>query len=102
MEICKVYWRLADIILLRAECRARQNNPAAVDDLNRIRERAYGNRMHDYTTAEGDLRLAIFREREKELLFEDHRYYDVRRNGDDYVRQERGVIPGRGSYRFPK
>lgn len=88
MEICKVYWRLADIILLRAECRARQSNSAAIDDLNRIRERAYGNRNHDYSTAEGDLRLAIFREREKELLFEDHRYYDVRRNGDDYVRRE--------------
>ena len=88
MEICKVYWRLADIILLRAECRARQNNPAAIDDLNRIRKRAYGNRAHDYTATEGDLRLAIFREREKELLFEDHRYYDVRRNGDDYVRRE--------------
>ena len=88
MEINKVYWRLADIILLRAECRARQNNLAAIDDLNRIRERAYGNRLHDYTAAEGDLRLAIFREREKELIFEDHRYYDVRRNGDDYVRRE--------------
>lgn len=88
MNINKVIWRLADIILLRAECRARQNNPAAADDLNAIRERAYGNREHDYSAAEGDLRLAIFKEREKELILEDHRYYDVRRNGIDYVRRE--------------
>lgn len=88
MDINKVVWRLADIILLRAECRARQDNPAAADDLNAIRERAYGNSDHNYTTAEGDLRLAIFREREKELIFEDHRYYDVRRNGIEYVRRE--------------
>ena len=32
--------------------------------------------------------MAVFREREKELIFEDHRYYDVRRNGIDYVRRE--------------
>ena len=88
MDINKVVWRLADIILLRAECRARQGNPAAAEDLNRIRERAYGNRSHDYSASEGDLQLAVFREREKELIFEDHRYYDVRRNGLDYVRRE--------------
>ena len=31
---------------------------------------------------------AIIREREKELIFEDHRFYDIRRNGIDYVRRE--------------
>lgn len=97
----KVIWRLADIILLRAECRVRQNDPKAVDDLNRVRERAYGNINFNYPCADDvakgldtDLQLAIFREREKELLFEDHRYYDVVRNGwgrdgkYDYVRNE--------------
>ena len=88
MDMNKVIWRLADIMLLRAECRARQNNPDAVIDLNEIRKRAYGNDVHKYTAAEGDLQLAIFREREKELLFEDHRFYDIRRNGIDYVRRE--------------
>lgn len=87
-DMCKVHWRLAGIILLRAECRARQNNSAAIDDLNRIRKRAYGDEEHGYQASEGDLRLAIFREREKELIFEDHRYYDVVRNGWDYVRRE--------------
>lgn len=88
MNINKVVWRLADIILLRAECLARQGDPAAADDLNTIRRRAYGNDDHKYTAAEGDLQLAVFREREKELIFEDHRYYDIRRNGIEYVRRE--------------
>ena len=86
-----VKYRLADILLLRAECRVRQGKENAAEDLNTVRERAYGNREHDYTSAEGDLQLAIFREREKELLLEDHYYYDVRRNGVDYVRRE---LPG--------
>ncbi|WP_293714246.1 RagB/SusD family nutrient uptake outer membrane protein, partial [uncultured Parabacteroides sp.] len=34
----------------------------------------------------GDLRYAIFKEREKELLLEGQRYYDIIRN--DYVRTE--------------
>ena len=77
----KVIWRLADIILLRAECRARLDNPKAVDDLNRIRERAYGNSDHNYKASEGDLRYAIFQERKKELMYEGQYYYDVVRNG---------------------
>ena len=36
---------------------------------------------------DGDLQLAIFREREKELLQEGHRYYDARRNGVEYVQR---------------
>ena len=81
----KIVWRLADILLLRAECRARQNLPNAADDLNAIRERAYGNRMHDYDPArDGDLQYAIFHEREKELFFEFDRFYALRRNGALY------------------
>ena len=88
MDMDKIVWRLADILLLRAECRARQNLPNAADDLNAIRERAYGNRMHDYDPArDGDLQYAIFHEREKELFFEFDRFYALRRNGLDYVRK---------------
>lgn len=106
-----IVWRLADIILLRAECRAYQKKDAlAIADLNRIRERAYGNNQHNYPSArdreeglDSDLTLAIFREREKELMFEDKRYYDIVRNGMntfnghgsyDYVRQEIGNMYG--------
>ena len=81
-DVNRIVWRLADIMLLRAECRARLGMANAADDLNEVRRRAYGNRNHDYNVAEGDLRYTIFKEREKELLFEGgHRYYDVMRNG---------------------
>ena len=104
-DVNKVIWRLADIILLRAECRVHQNDrDGAIADLNRIRERAYGNRKFDYPCEDdieknltADLQLAIFREREKELMFEDCRFYDAVRNGwgqygYDYVRNE--LSPG--------
>lgn len=80
-NVNRVVWRLADIMLLRAECRARLNKANAADDLNEIRKRAYGDYSHNYTASEGDLRYVIFKEREKELLFEGHRFYDVLRNG---------------------
>lgn len=98
----KVVWRLADIYLLRAECRARQDKPEAVDDLNKIRSRAYGDldvnaktEMYAFPCADdvakglaGNIQLAIFREREKELLLEGHRYYDIVRNGWCFLRGE--------------
>ena len=90
-----VIWRLADIYLLRAECRARQGKANAVDDLNVIRRRAYGDDSHVFPCAEdmenglaGNIQLAIFREREKELLHEYHRYFDIVRNGWCFLRGE--------------
>lgn len=78
------YWRLADIYLLRAECYAKLGDSRAKDDLNKIRERA---KADAYPAAgDGDLQYAIFKEREKELIAEGHRYYDVIRNG--YFRTE--------------
>lgn len=84
----KIWWRLADVILLRAECRARlggEHVAGAIEDLNMIRRRANA-KLYDASEYGGDLRYAIFKEREKELLMEGHRYYDVIRNG--YVRTE--------------
>ena len=81
-----VIYRLADIYLLRAECRARLNkNAEAIADLNEIRKRANA-KLYDASEYDGDLRFAIFKEREKELLYEGQRYYDIIRNG--YARQE--------------
>lgn len=75
-----VYWRLADIYLLRAECYAKIGRLAeAQQDLNTIRSRA-GAEAYPATT-DSDLKLAIFREREKELFAEGCRYLDVIRNG---------------------
>ncbi|MEL4308646.1 RagB/SusD family nutrient uptake outer membrane protein [Joostella sp. CR20] len=74
-----IYIRLAGIYLLRAECYAKiGNDAAAVADLNTIRSRA---KADLYPTAEDtDLQYAIFKEREKELIMENGRYYDVVRN----------------------
>lgn len=78
MDVNRIVWRLADIFLLRAECRVRLGRADAVEDLNRIRKRAG---IVDYSAAEGDLRYAIFKERTRELIFEGQRYYDIVRNG---------------------
>ncbi|MFR6542750.1 MAG: RagB/SusD family nutrient uptake outer membrane protein [Butyricimonas virosa] len=88
MEMYKVIWRLADIMLLRAECRCRAGLPNAMEDVITVRERAglTGATLTD--DFGGDVQLAIFRERERELLFEDPRYYDVIRNGVEYIRRE--------------
>ncbi|MBE9601573.1 RagB/SusD family nutrient uptake outer membrane protein [Pedobacter sp. MC2016-24] len=82
----KVFIRLADIILLRAECRERQGKSGlAADDLNVIRNRAKA-AVYPSASDIGSLQLIIFREREKELLMEGFRYYDILRNG--YYRTE--------------
>ena len=85
MEGNRIVWRLADLILLRAECRARLQKSSAVDDLNRIRKRA-GLGTYGGSTEPERLRKEIFRERERELFGEGQRYYDVVRNG--YAREE--------------
>ena len=82
----KVWWRLADIYLLRAECRVRLgDNVGAIEDLNVIRDRA-GAKRYEASENNGDLRYTVFLERQKELCFEGHRYFDVIRNG--YVNTE--------------
>ena len=57
----------------------------AVNDLNVIRRRANAG-LYQVIEDNGDLQMTVFREREKELLMEGHRYYDIIRNGLDYVR----------------
>lgn len=84
----KVWWRLADIYLLRAECRARLGGEyleGAIQDLNEIRKRANA-KLYESSEYGGDLQYAIFKEREKELLLEGYRYFDIIRNG--YVNKE--------------
>ena len=82
-----VYWRLADIYLLRAECNQKLGNEAqAIADLNVIRNRA-GALSYPSTYDTEGLKKAIFLEREKEFIGEnDARYADIIRNG--YVKEE--------------
>lgn len=76
-----VFWRLADLILLRAECRAQLDMAdEAVSDLNRIRERA-GLGEYAGSTNKEELRKEIFLERRRELFGEGQYYFDIVRNG---------------------
>ena len=82
-----VYWRLADLYLLRAECYQKLGDEAhAIADLNVIRARA-GALLYPSTYDTEGLKKAIFLEREKEFIGEnDARYADIIRNG--YVKEE--------------
>ena len=82
-----VYWRLADIYLLRAECNAKLGNKSqAIADLNIIRSRAQAP-LFGASTETDDLAKVIFREREKEFIGEtDTRYFDIIRN--NYISTE--------------
>lgn len=83
----KVIWRLADIILLRAEVRNfLGKEQEAVNDLNTIRTRAKAPLYPSSQDNQG-LQMAIFKEREKELIYENHRWFDIRRNKDYYKTQ---------------
>ena len=85
LEGNRIVWRLADLILLRAECRAQLGMAEAVKDLNRVRQRA-GLDEYRGSLTKKDLLKEIFRERERELFGEGQRYYDIVRNG--YFRDE--------------
>ncbi|MGN7723154.1 RagB/SusD family nutrient uptake outer membrane protein [Chitinophaga sp. 22620] len=74
-----IVFRVADLVLLRAECNARLLNYAAArEDLNTIRKRVW---LPPYTGADADLYLEIFKERSRELLGEGHYFYDLVRTG---------------------
>lgn len=89
-EYVGMIWRLAEIILLRAEARSRlEDIKGAVEDINTVRKRAKAP-LYDNSEYGGDLRLAVFREREKELLHEGYRWTDIIRNGPDYIKNELG------------
>lgn len=83
------YWRISGLYLLRAECYAKLGDAQAISDLNTVRQNV-GADLYP-AAGESDIQLAVFREREKELLMEDHRYYDVIRNGKEYIRRELGT-----------
>ncbi|MBD2701206.1 RagB/SusD family nutrient uptake outer membrane protein [Spirosoma sp. BT702] len=78
-----VLMRLAEMYLIRAEARAQQNKitgaNGAVADLNALRARAKAPVVA--LTAQGDVLLAVERERIYELSFEGHRWYDLVRTG---------------------
>ena len=96
MDCNRVLMRLADIYLLRAECEAKLGMTAqAREDLNAIRGRRKANLFPAGKNDDGgsDLQYSIFLERERELLFEGHRYYDAVRKGYYGQNSRHRVLP---------
>jgi hypothetical protein len=72
-----IMWRLADVYLMEAEAYAGLNTTTpAITALNRIRVRA-GNGVYTGATDKASVELEIFKERGRELFFENKRWYDV-------------------------
>ena len=69
--------RYADVLLMAAEAEAQSSGVNAVNYLNQVRARAYGDNSQDYTSSEGSLLEAIYTERRKELAGEGHRFFDL-------------------------
>lgn len=77
--------RYAEVVLLRAEALHQSGSEAeALDELNRLRERAFGDPSHNYSSAdEGGTSLMdkIMLERQLELAYENERWFDLVRTG---------------------
>ena len=84
-------FRLAEMYLIRAEARAQKNNVNGVNsaqsDLNVIRARAGVDLIGQ--SNQSSMLLAIEEERQVELAFEGHRWYDLKRTGRAQAVMER-------------
>lgn len=81
MDANFIFFRLSDIYLLRAEIENRLGNAESARlDLNIIRQRAGLNQY--MASVNGDLKLAILKERRRELFMEGQRFYDLIRNDE--------------------
>lgn len=74
--------RLGDMVLLYAETLYNLNQPQqALDQLNKVRERAFGNNSHDYTLAniptKNDFYDKLLLERRLELAVENNYWFDL-------------------------
>jgi hypothetical protein len=75
-----IFYRLADILLLKAEALNELNQTGdAADLVDQIRERV--NLPKTTAATQAEMRLAIEKERRLELAFEGHRWFDLKRTG---------------------
>ena len=93
--------RYADVLLMAAEANVRGNinNAKAVDYLNEVRRRAFGDTNHDVNESGSALTQLIWEERNFELSMEGHRFFDLVRTGqataaiDGFVTGKHEVFP---------
>lgn len=76
-------FRVAEMYLIRAEAEVEQNAAAGIDaanaDLKTLRNARINNYVHQNIETKENLIKAIYVERFKELAFEGHRFYDLKR-----------------------
>lgn len=91
-------FRTGEMYLIRAEAYANMNKIAdANKDLNTLRAmRINGYSAFQYNNAY-DLLAAVASERYKELCYEGHRYFDIKRKGQDIIRQTADLPSGGGN-----
>ena len=76
--------RYSDVLLMAAEANNRAtaaNDTKAQDYLNRVRQRAFGDNLHNITSTGTALKAAIWDERRLELAMEGDRFFDLVRTG---------------------
>lgn len=74
--------RYAEVLLMAAEANNRiSNDVKAREYLNRVRQRAFGDNLHDINSSGDALKLAIWDERRLELAMEGDRFFDLVRTG---------------------
>jgi hypothetical protein len=76
--------RFADVLLMAAEANNRAtapNDAKAQTYLNRVRQRAFGDNLHNITSTGATLKQAIWDERRLELAMEGDRFFDLVRTG---------------------
>lgn len=100
-------FRTGEMYLIRAEAKAETNDLAgAAADLNALRDARITNYIPEVFLSKADLISAIVRERFKELAFEGHRFWDLRRKnlavertGVDVPTSNGATLPA-GNFRF--
>ena len=76
--------RFADVLLMAAEAfnrKASSNDSKAQGYLNRVRQRAFGDMLHNVASTGTTLTADIYKERRVELVGEGHRFFDLVRTG---------------------
>lgn len=99
-------FRTGEMYLIRAEAKAESNDATAADDLNALRAARINGYINAVFPTKQDLINAIMTERFKELAFEGHRFWDLRRRalpvertGNDAPSTTGATLPA-GNFRF--